>query len=151
MNVVQSSDQGSRKKKRVESPCIKPRKGYYFLSAFRERDSRRSETWTNAFHPFFYIRLYKNFCESAVHIMAHTLLILQCCVICTVCYIMTPCCFAVMLLFCFFCDCQSKNFQHIPLNLQDEGNQTLVKYNEEGGGSIYKVCETVSLVESLEL
>ncbi|XP_052450211.1 cadherin-like protein 26 isoform X1 [Carassius gibelio] len=45
---------------------------------------------------------------------------------------------ALLLLFCFLCDCQSKNFQHIPLNLQDEGNQTLVKYNEEGGGSIFK-------------
>ncbi|XP_067302915.1 cadherin-like protein 26 [Pseudorasbora parva] len=45
---------------------------------------------------------------------------------------------ALLLLFCFFCDCKSKNFQHIPLNLQDEGNQTLVKYNEEGGGSIFK-------------
>uniref|UniRef100_A0A671MFR2 Cadherin-like protein 26 n=1 Tax=Sinocyclocheilus anshuiensis TaxID=1608454 RepID=A0A671MFR2_9TELE len=58
---------------------------------------------------------------------------------------------ALLLLFCFLFECQSKNFQHIPLNLQDEGNQTLVKYNEEGGGSIYKVCETVSLLESLEL
>ncbi|KAK2885915.1 hypothetical protein Q8A67_016752 [Cirrhinus molitorella] len=45
---------------------------------------------------------------------------------------------ALLLLFCFLCDCQSKNFQHIPLNLQNEGNQTLVKYNEEGGGSLYK-------------
>ncbi|XP_016340051.1 cadherin-like protein 26 isoform X2 [Sinocyclocheilus anshuiensis] len=45
---------------------------------------------------------------------------------------------ALLLLFCFLFECQSKNFQHIPLNLQDEGNQTLVKYNEEGGGSIYK-------------
>ncbi len=30
-----------------------PRKRYCFSSAFRERDSRRSETRTNAFHPFF--------------------------------------------------------------------------------------------------
>ncbi|XP_058618297.1 cadherin-like protein 26 isoform X2 [Onychostoma macrolepis] len=55
---------------------------------------------------------------------------------------------ALMLLFCFLCDCKSKNFQHIPLNLQDEGSQTLAKYNEEGGGSIYKpepVFRTVSL------
>ncbi|CAM4682785.1 unnamed protein product [Leuciscus chuanchicus] len=44
-----------------------------------------------------------------------------------------------LLLFCVKCDCRNKNFQHIPLNLQDEGNQTLVKYNEEGGGSIYKL------------
>ncbi|ROL23488.1 Cadherin-like protein 26 [Anabarilius grahami] len=45
---------------------------------------------------------------------------------------------ALLLLCCFICDCQNQNFQHIPLNLQDEGNQTLIKYNEEGGGSIYK-------------
>ncbi|XP_073679074.1 cadherin-like protein 26 [Garra rufa] len=45
---------------------------------------------------------------------------------------------ALLLLFCFIFDCKSKTFQHIPLNLQDEGNQTLVKYNEEGGGSVYK-------------
>uniref|UniRef100_A0A671RF16 Cadherin-like protein 26 n=1 Tax=Sinocyclocheilus anshuiensis TaxID=1608454 RepID=A0A671RF16_9TELE len=58
---------------------------------------------------------------------------------------------AFLLLFCFLCECKSKNFQHIPLNLEEEGNQTLVKYNMEGGGSIYKVCETVRLAESLEL
>ncbi|XP_016106798.1 cadherin-like protein 26 [Sinocyclocheilus grahami] len=49
---------------------------------------------------------------------------------------------AFLLLFCFLCECKSKNFQHIPLNLEEEGNQTLVKYNMEGGGSIYK-SETV--------
>uniref|UniRef100_A0A672TAZ4 Cadherin 26, tandem duplicate 1 n=1 Tax=Sinocyclocheilus grahami TaxID=75366 RepID=A0A672TAZ4_SINGR len=58
---------------------------------------------------------------------------------------------AFLLLFCFLCECKSKNFQHIPLNLEEEGNQTLVKYNMEGGGSIYKVCETVRLADSLEL
>uniref|UniRef100_A0A9J7Y697 Cadherin 26, tandem duplicate 1 n=1 Tax=Cyprinus carpio carpio TaxID=630221 RepID=A0A9J7Y697_CYPCA len=42
------------------------------------------------------------------------------------------------LLFCFYCDCKSMSCQHIPLNLQDEGIQTLSKYNEEGGRSIYK-------------
>ncbi|XP_042606184.1 cadherin-like protein 26 isoform X2 [Cyprinus carpio] len=56
---------------------------------------------------------------------------------------------ALLLLFCFLCDCQSKNFQHIPLNLQDEGNQTLVKYNEEGGGSVYKP-ESMYLKESFK-
>ncbi|XP_016418708.1 cadherin-like protein 26 [Sinocyclocheilus rhinocerous] len=49
---------------------------------------------------------------------------------------------AFLLLFCFLCECKSKNFQHIPLNLEEEGNQTLVKYNMEGGGAIYK-SETV--------
>ncbi|XP_055044373.2 cadherin-like protein 26 isoform X1 [Misgurnus anguillicaudatus] len=47
--------------------------------------------------------------------------------------------FFVLLLLCFLCEFgKHKNFQHIPLNLHDEGNQTLVKYNEEGGGSVYK-------------
>ncbi|XP_048035500.1 cadherin-like protein 26 [Megalobrama amblycephala] len=62
---------------------------------------------------------------------------------------------ALLLLCCFICDCQNKNFQHIPLNLQDEGNQTLVKYNEEGGGSIYKpesmLASNIGLRESLKI
>ncbi|XP_026100387.1 cadherin-like protein 26 [Carassius auratus] len=43
-----------------------------------------------------------------------------------------------LLLLSFYCNCKSKNFHHIPLNLHEEGIQTLAKYNEEGGGSIYK-------------
>ncbi|XP_077060740.1 cadherin-like protein 26 [Siphateles boraxobius] len=43
-----------------------------------------------------------------------------------------------LLLLSFFCDCTGKTFQHTPLSLHDEGQQTLVRYNQEGGGSIYK-------------
>ncbi|XP_051515749.1 cadherin-like protein 26 [Myxocyprinus asiaticus] len=44
---------------------------------------------------------------------------------------------ALLLLFCFLCECGGETL-HIPLDLQDKGNQTLIIYNEEGGGSIYK-------------
>ncbi|KAA0706778.1 Cadherin-like protein 26 [Triplophysa tibetana] len=46
--------------------------------------------------------------------------------------------FALLLLLSLRCKNGSKTFQHIPLNLQDEGNQTLIKYNEEGGGTVNK-------------
>lgn len=42
----------------------------------------------------------------------------------------------MLLVFCFVCEYQKKNFKQY---LQDDGNQTLIKYNEEGGGSICKV------------
>ncbi|XP_018612079.2 cadherin-like protein 26 [Scleropages formosus] len=43
----------------------------------------------------------------------------------------------LLLLFCLFCECgEEKN--RIPITLYDEGCQTLIKYNEEGGGSVYK-------------
>ncbi|KAI7794586.1 putative cadherin-like protein 26, partial [Triplophysa rosa] len=45
---------------------------------------------------------------------------------------------ALLLLFCLLCECGSKTSQHMPLDLHDEGTQTLIKYNEEGGGSVYK-------------
>ncbi|XP_072553524.1 cadherin-like protein 26 [Salminus brasiliensis] len=42
---------------------------------------------------------------------------------------------ALLLCCCFLCEHKAKQFT---LNLQDEGNQTLINYNEEGGGSLAK-------------
>ncbi|XP_017209214.1 cadherin-like protein 26 [Danio rerio] len=62
---------------------------------------------------------------------------------------------ALLLLFSFLCDCNSKNFQHIPLSLQDEGNQTLVKYNDEGGGSVFRpesmLVSNLAMKESIKV
>ncbi|XP_017571070.1 cadherin-like protein 26 [Pygocentrus nattereri] len=42
---------------------------------------------------------------------------------------------ALLLCCCFLCEYKAKEFI---LNIQEEGNQTLINYNEEGGGSLAK-------------
>ncbi|KAJ3585833.1 hypothetical protein NHX12_012241, partial [Muraenolepis orangiensis] len=50
----------------------------------------------------------------------------------------------LLLMLLFLCQCAGKQFQHNPITL-DDGNQTLIKYNEEGGGSACKTGPTTFL------
>ncbi len=55
VNIVQFLDKGSRQKKNeLKAYRSTEEIVYCFSSPFREHDSRRSDTRTNAFHPFFH-------------------------------------------------------------------------------------------------
>lgn len=54
---------------------------------------------------------------------------------------------SAVLLLLFVCECGGKEFKHMPI-FQDEGNQTLLMYNQEGGGAECKVCQSCMFTAS---
>lgn len=54
-------------------------------------------------------------------------------------------CFVVLLLCCVRCECSGKKISEFPPDTVDEGNQTLIKYNDEGGGCRSQVTNRMLL------